>query len=223
MQPKQRAALHAIQFVQHGQLVGLGTGSTAYFAIQGLGEKVREGLQITAVGSSAETERLAREAGIPLVGFEDIEQLDMYIDGADEVDDDLCLIKGGGGALLREKLLAHSSRRFIVIVDESKMVGTLGRFPLPVEIVPFAWPLTRRHIEKLGCTAQLRQKDNSTYITDNGNFILDCAFEKIKEPAALEQSLHRLPGVVECGLFVGMAERVVIAGTDGSIRERQMK
>lgn len=214
---KQLAAEKAVEYVQDGMKVGLGTGSTAYWAIRKLGERVSEGLQITAVATSQASEDQARELGIPLVAFSDVDSLDLTIDGADELDGALQLIKGGGGALLREKIVAMGSARMIVVADESKAVTTLGKFPLPVEIVPFAWEWTVAALAKLGCTTELRRSGEDLYKTDNGNYIADCRFEAIESAAELALALQRIPGVVEHGLFIGIADLAIIGKSDGTI------
>ncbi|WP_397386789.1 ribose-5-phosphate isomerase RpiA [Paenibacillus sp. MMS20-IR301] len=217
MNVKQLAAEKAVEYVQDGMKVGLGTGSTAYWAIRKLGERVSEGLKITAVATSQASEDQARELGIPLVNFSEVDSLDLTIDGADELDGSLQLIKGGGGALLREKIVAMGSTRMIVVADESKAVKTLGQFPLPVEIVPFAWEWTVADLIKLGCEAELRRSGDELYKTDNGNYIADCRFGAIDSAAELALSLQRIPGVVEHGLFIGIADMAVIGKTDGTI------
>lgn len=214
---KQLAAEKAVEYVQDGMKVGLGTGSTAYWAIRKLGERVREGLKITAVATSQASEDQARELGIPLVAFGEVDSLDLTIDGADELDGALQLIKGGGGALLREKIVAMGSTRMIVVADESKAVTTLGKFPLPVEIVPFAWEWTVADLAKLGCKPELRRSGGALYKTDNGNYIADCRFEAIDSAADLALALQRIPGVVEHGLFIGIADMAVIGKNDGTI------
>lgn len=214
---KQLAAEKAVEYVQDGMKVGLGTGSTAYWAIRKLGERVSEGLKITAVATSQASEDQARELGIPLAGFGDISGLDLTIDGADELDGSLQLIKGGGGALLREKIVAMGSARMIVVADESKSVATLGKFPLPVEIVPFAWEWTVADLAKLGCRPELRKSGDALYKTDNGNYIADCYFEAIASASGLALSLQRIPGVVEHGLFIGIADMAIISKKDGTI------
>ncbi|OXM82723.1 ribose-5-phosphate isomerase RpiA [Paenibacillus rigui] len=218
MHAKKIAAEKAVEWIQDGMTVGLGTGSTAYWAIQSIAARVKDGLSIRAVASSTSSEDLARELGIPLVPFADVETIDMTIDGADEVDDQLSLIKGGGGALLREKILAASSRRLIIIVDASKRVKQLGRFPLPVEIVPFAANLTLAQIKALGCLPELRLKDGQPFVTDNGNWIADCRFRTIEEPGSLETQLNLIPGVVENGLFVHRASSVIVGYEDGTVQ-----
>ncbi|WP_155991641.1 ribose-5-phosphate isomerase RpiA [Paenibacillus sp. FSL R7-277] len=217
MNVKQLAAEKAVEYVKDGMRVGLGTGSTAYWAIRKLGERVSEGLQITAVATSQASEDQARELGIPLVAFSDVDSLDLTIDGADELDGALQLIKGGGGALLREKIVAMGSARMIVVADESKAVTTLGKFPLPVEIVPFAWEWTVAALAKLGCKTELRRSGEDLYKTDNGNYIADCRFEAIESAAELALALQRIPGVVEHGLFIGIADLAIIGKKDGTI------
>ncbi|OMG02562.1 ribose 5-phosphate isomerase A [Paenibacillus sp. FSL R7-0333] len=214
---KQLAAEKAVEYVKDGMRVGLGTGSTAYWAIRKLGERVSGGLQITAVATSQASEDQARELGIPLVAFSDVDSLDLTIDGADELDGALQLIKGGGGALLREKIVAMGSARMIVVADESKAVTTLGKFPLPVEIVPFAWEWTVAALAKLGCKTELRRSGEDLYKTDNGNYIADCRFEAIESAAELALALQRIPGVVEHGLFIGIADLAIIGKKDGTI------
>jgi ribose 5-phosphate isomerase A len=219
MNAKQAAAHKAVQYIKDGMIVGLGTGSTAYWAIQYLGEKVKQGMRITAIATSDETERLALECGIKVSEMDAVDHIDIDIDGADEIDRRLNLIKGGGGALLREKIVAAGSKTFIVIADGSKMVEMLGQFPLPVEIIPFGWQHTARHLALLGCQTTLRQKEAKPFITDNGNYILDCQFGPIPDPAVLQQQINNTPGVVENGLFVKMATRIVIGYDDGTAGE----
>ncbi|WP_379133598.1 ribose-5-phosphate isomerase RpiA [Paenibacillus sp. sgz500958] len=214
---KQLAAEKAVEYVTDGMKVGLGTGSTAYWAIRKLGERVAEGLKITAVATSQASEDQARELGIPLVSFADIDSLDLTIDGADELDASLQLIKGGGGALLREKIVARNSTRMIVVADESKAVGTLGKFPLPVEIIPFAREWTVAELKKLGGNPELRRSGDELYKTDNGNYIADCHFEVIKSARELALELQEIPGVVEHGLFIGIADLAIIGKSDGTI------
>ncbi|MDR6552552.1 ribose-5-phosphate isomerase RpiA [Paenibacillus qinlingensis] len=218
MEAKKAAAELAIMDVHDGMIVGLGTGSTAYWAIQGLGLRVQNGLNIQAVATSVASENLAKELGIPLIPFADITEIDITIDGADEVDADWHLTKGGGGALLREKIVAFSSKKLIVVVDESKVVERLGTFPLPVEIVQFGYELTIRNLQALGCEPQVRMADNQPYVTDNGNYIIDCYFGSIPNPAELHQAMNSIPGVVENGLFVGMASQVIVGYRDGSVK-----
>ncbi|OMD93138.1 ribose 5-phosphate isomerase A [Paenibacillus odorifer] len=220
---KQLAAEKAVEFVKDGMKIGLGTGSTAYWAINKLGERVSEGLKITAVATSRASEEQARELGIPIVAFGDIDSLDLTIDGADELDSSLQLIKGGGGALLREKIVASNSTCMIVIADESKVVNTLGKFPLPVEIVPFAWEWTVAELAKLGCNPELRRSGEELYKTDNGNYIADCRFEVIESAPKLALTIQSIPGVVEHGLFVGIAAMAIVGKKDGSIEIIEVK
>lgn len=220
MNLKKIAAERAAEYIQDGMKVGLGTGSTAYFAICRLGERVREGLQIQAVATSEASDKLAREWGIPIIPFDQIGRLDITIDGADEVDPDFNLIKGGGGALLREKIVAANSDKLIIVADGSKVVQQLGQFPLPVEVVPFASEWTFQALEKLGCRPEWRMNEGERYLTDNGNLIADCRMESIVNAAELNVQLNMLPGVVDNGLFVDMADTVILAKDDGSIDER---
>jgi ribose 5-phosphate isomerase A len=215
MNPKKLAAERAVEFVEDGMIVGLGTGSTTFWAIQKIAQRINEGLRIQAVASSRNSEDLANKLGIPLVPFSDIDIIDITIDGADEVDNNLNLIKGGGGALLREKILAMNSKKFIVIIDESKRVENLGNFPLPVEIVQFASNFTINKLRELKCDLKVRMINDKEYITDNGNLIVDCNFEKILEPAELNKQINLIPGVVDNGLFTQMAISVVVGYNNG--------
>ncbi|MDF2487057.1 MAG: rpiA, partial [Herbinix sp.] len=180
--------------------------------------RISEGLHIKADASSKSTEELARQLGIPLVPLSGIDHIDITIDGADEVDDQLNLIKGGGGALLREKILAIHSKKLYIVVDESKLVHRLGQFPLPVETVPFAANLTIQKLKQLHCESVVRMVNGDEFITDNGNLIIDCSFKEISDPADLHKLLNLIPGVVDNGLFIGMATAVVVGCEDGSIR-----
>ncbi|MBS1601678.1 MAG: ribose-5-phosphate isomerase RpiA [Bacteroidetes bacterium] len=211
---KKIAAGKAIEYIKDGMTVGLGTGSTAYWAIQGIGEMVKKGLSIRAIATSVQSEDLARELNIPLVPFAEIDHLDVTIDGADEVDQELNLIKGGGGALLREKIVAQATRFYVIIVDESKLVRQLGAYPLPVEVTPFGWELTERRLRALGCTPRMRMKDGAPFITDNQQYIFDCSFGVIEDPARLHRQVSEITGVMEDGFFIGMAS-VVISGAPG--------
>ncbi len=216
---KQLAGEYAANLVKDGMKVGLGTGSTVYWTIQKLGERVKEGLSFQAVPTSKETEVLAKQLNISLISLNDIQSLDLTIDGADEIDANLQLIKGGGGALLREKIVANSSKELIIIADESKLVTHLGTFPLPVEIIPFSWKQTERKIQSLGCQTTLRLKNNETFITDNNNMIIDCIFpHNITNPTNLHTQLKMITGVVETGLFVNMTSKAII-GTKNGIKE----
>ncbi len=212
VQAKQSAGAQAADLVQDGMVIGLGTGSTALWTIRRLGERVRrEGLRVTAVPTSENTRTLAAGEGIALTTLEDTQELDLAIDGADEIDPAGHLIKGGGGALLREKLVAGAAREFVVVADSSKQVAVLGRFPLPVEVAPFAWALTARRVASTGCAWRLRKQGDQPFVTDNGNYILDCEYGSIASPADLHTRLKLLPGVVETGLFIGMAAAAVVS------------
>ncbi|MBJ8108217.1 ribose-5-phosphate isomerase RpiA [Bacillus cereus group sp. N6] len=216
---KQLVGEYAAIFVKDGMKVGLGTGSTVYWTIQKLDERVKEGLSFQAVPTSKETEVLAKQLNISLISLNDVQSLDLTIDGADEIDANLQLIKGGGGALLREKIVATSSKELIIIADESKLVTHLGTFPVPVEIIPFSWKQTERKIQSLGCQTTLRLKNNETFITDNKNMIIDCIFpHNISNPANLHTQLKMITGVVETGLFVNMTSKAII-GTENGIEE----
>lgn len=218
MDAKKIAAERAVEEIRDGMTVGLGTGSTAYWAIEKIGEKVRRGLQIQAVATSAKSEGQARKLHIPIVPFSDINYIDITIDGADEVDENKNLIKGGGGALLREKIIASNSKQLYIVVDESKLVQHLGRFRLPVEIVPFAHELTLKKIQALGEQPIIRNISGKDFITDNGNLIADCNFYPIYDPSALNLQLHLIPGVVETGLFLHtMVHSVIIGYKDGQV------
>ena len=216
-QEKQAAAKAAVELIQSGQIVGLGSGSTATYFVRMLADRVRQGLKILGIPTSHATRELAEQLGIPLTTFEAHREIDIDIDGADEIDPRLNLIKGGGGAFLREKIIASVSKRFVVIADSAKQVQTLGKFPLPVEVVSFAQSLIAPRIEKLGANVALRLRAGGTpYITDEGHHILDCTFGTISDPPALAAKLREIPGVVEHGLFIGMAEMALI-GRDGNV------
>jgi ribose 5-phosphate isomerase A len=218
---KRQAAERAIALVRPGMRLGLGTGSTARPFVDLVGAEVRKGLKIVCVPTSEGTARQARELGIPLTTLDETPELDLIVDGADELDDALRLIKGGGGALLREKIVAASSRRMVVIADASKRVAQLGRFPLPIEIIPFGAASTIRRIERaaaaigLAGPLVLRSQAGALFVTDGGHYILDCAFGAIADAQALAQTLAFIPGVVECGLFIGLANAAIVAGPAG--------
>ena len=216
---KELAGRAAAKLVNDGDIVGLGTGSTAYFAILALGERVRAGLKIVGVPTSNASAELARSLGIPLSTLDQHPDLDIDIDGADEIDPQLNLIKGGGGALLREKVIAAASKKFVVVADSAKVVKHLGKFPLPVEVISFGRAVVEKKIAGLGASVKWRTRaDGSAYITDNGNPILDCRFGKIEDPAALARTLSGIPGVVEHGLFIGLASSALI-GKENSVEE----
>ena len=215
------AAKRAMELVQPGMTLGLGSGSTATLWIRLLGEQVRDhGLKIRAIASSQDSEALGRSFGIPFVTFDECQRLDLTVDGADEVAPGLALIKGGGGKLLREKIVASASDKFVVVADESKIVEKLGKFPLPVEVIPMAVPLVHSELERLGFKAKIRlHADGSQYITDEGNLLLDCSGQLIEDPIELAAKLDRIVGVVEHGLFLHMASMALIA-TDSGVVER---
>ena len=216
-QEKQAAARAAVELVEDGQIVGLGSGSTAALAVRFLAERVRAGLKIAGIPTSERTAQLARQLQIPLTTLEEHSRIDIDLDGADEINPQLNLIKGGGGALLREKIIASISRRFIVIADSAKQVEHLGKFPLPIEVIPFAQSLIKGKVEALGAEVKLRQLANGNpYVTDEGHHLLDCTFGEITDPSALAGKLQSIPGVVEHGLFIDMAEMAII-GKDGTI------
>jgi len=219
---KQAAALRALDLIFDGMWLGLGTGSTAERFVDALAEKVAAGLQILCVPTSEATRERAETLGIPLTTLDETPHLHLTIDGADEIDDQLRLIKGGGGALLREKIVATASDQMVVIADDSKLVPMLGKFPLPVEVVQFGLAATRRLVEAMadqaGCDGEIRLRRTATgepFVTDQGNHILDCHFGRIPEPEVLSFALKRVPGVVEHGLFLGVADLAIVAGEDG--------
>jgi ribose 5-phosphate isomerase A len=220
---KKLAAERAIEFIKDGQVVGLGTGSTAKFAIEGIAAKAREGFKVTGIATSMATQRMAQELGIPLTSLNDVPAIDITIDGADEVDGSLNMIKGGGGALTREKLVALASLMRVIIVDDRKLVSTLGEsWPVPVEVLPFAWTRSALMLNELGCTAQLRGGADEPFETDNGNYILDCRFGLIMNPSEMEKRINLIPGVIECGLFIGITDLLVI-GFDDRVEVRERK
>jgi ribose 5-phosphate isomerase A len=211
---KRAAAERALELVRPGTMLGLGSGSTAHYFIEGLARQVRSGLQVKAVATSLESRQQAEAGGIPIT--EEVDGwLDLAVDGADEIDPAVNCVKGRGGALLREKVVAHASRRFILIADESKLVGRLGRGAVPVEVLPFLWHATSRSIESLGGRPQLRMAAGRPFESDNGNLILDTVFGAVD--ASLSTALHSIPGVMEHGLFFGMA-RAAIIGTAAGVR-----
>lgn len=218
-QLKQQAAYRAVEFIQSGMTLGLGTGSTVKFALERIAELLKSGQlkNILGIPSSIHTEQLAVSLSIPLTTFEERRVIDITIDGADEVDPNLELIKGGGGALLREKILAQASRRNIIIVDEGKLSRQLGaNCALPLEVIPFARPLVTEYVQALGAQATLRKKENSEiYLTDQNNWIVDAYFDPIEDPARLGSLLNQRAGIVEHGLFLGLATDVIVAGKDG--------
>ncbi len=219
--PKKIAGERAAEYAANDMIVGLGTGSTACFAIVRLAERIREeGLRIRCIATSERSATLARQLDVPLTGFDEVLHVDLTIDGADEVDPAFNLIKGGGGALLREKFVASATDIELIIVDEGKLKRRLGAFPVPVEVVPFGWRLTRQRLQGLGCEARLRASDGHPFVTDNGNYIVDCSFGAIEDPPGLERRMVETCGVVECGIFAGLATRIVVGKSDGSLEER---
>lgn len=214
---KQRAAEAATEYIEDGMVVGLGTGSTAEFAVKKLGQMVRDGLSIRGIPTSDSTRDLAEAEGIPLIDFTETTVIDLTIDGADEIDDDLNMIKGGGAALLREKIVASASKQEIIIVSSPKLVQKLGAFPLPVEVIPFGWQVVFSQLKDMGGNPELRQANGESVKTDQGNLILDCRFKEIEDAALLEQQLNLIPGVVENGLFVGLCTRMILAEEENII------
>jgi ribose 5-phosphate isomerase A len=212
------AAEKSIERIENDMIIGLGTGSTVEYAIKKLGERINTGLKIEGVPTSVKTKKLALQYNIPLVDLNDYPKIDLTIDGADEVDSNLNLIKGGGGALLREKIVAHHSKKVIIIIDETKVVKKLGNdFPVPVEVTKFAWNATKRSLESLGCTTELRTIMDEKYITDNSNYIIDCDFGRINEPEILERDINSFPGVIENGLFINLVDEVIVGSKRGII------
>jgi ribose 5-phosphate isomerase A len=209
---KKAAAERALELIRPNTIIGLGTGSTARHFVDGLISRVQAGLTVRAVVTSRETRRQAEAGGIPIVEQID-DSLDLAVDGADEIDPAVNCIKGRGGALLREKIVAHASRRFVLIADESKLVGRLGRRPVPVEVLPFLWEATSRSIESLGGQPELRMAGGRPYTTDNDNLILDTTFGAVD--AGLAAALHAIPGVIEHGLFFGMARAAIVGSASG--------
>lgn len=205
----------AATMVKDGMKVGLGSGSTVYWMIRSLGERIQQdGLKIEGIPSSNQTATWAEEAGIPLTDFSNVKELDITIDGADEVDVNNHLIKGGGAALFREKIIAQAAKEFVIIVDQSKVVETLGEFSLPVEVLPFSWQRTANEISKLGCVPTVRVHEEEPLVTDNGNYILDCPFKVIPHPDKLNKEIKSIVGVIETGLFIDMATTVIVGEKD---------
>jgi ribose 5-phosphate isomerase A len=219
-QRKLQAAERALALVTPGMKLGLGSGSTAHHFVDLVGERVKAGLGVHCVATSEATAAQAKALGIPIATLEELPELDLTVDGADEIDPKLRLIKGGGGALLREKIVAAASKRMVVIADSTKLVARLGAFPLPIEVVPFGLAATRRHIERafgeLALTGPIQLRGGSSpFVTDGGHYILDCSLGAIAEPEQLSEILSPIPGVVEHGLFIGFARAAIIAGADG--------
>ena len=217
MNEKKLAAEYSVNYIEDGMIVGLGTGSTVEYMIPKLSERVKAGLNITAISTSAATTKLASSMGIKISMLSDVEEIDVTIDGADEVDENLNGIKGGGGALLYEKIIASNSKKNIWIVDSSKIVKTLGKFPLPVEIIQFGSTHLCIKLENKGFKPTIRMKGNSRFITDNNNYIIDLRIEEISDPVGLDTKLKSFPGVIETGLFYGIAD-TVIAGIGNKVK-----
>jgi len=221
---KRNVGVYAADLVKKGMKIGLGSGSTVYWLIEELGRRVEQGLEITAVPTSLQTKQLGEKAGIPISDLNDID-LELTIDGADEIDPQGQLIKGGGGALLQEKIVAASSVELIIIADSSKLVRQLGKFPLPVEVIPFGYKQVEQKLITAGfCTKiSLRKKNNEIFVTDHGHYILDCYFDEIPDASALNTALHLIPGVVETGLFIKMANEAIIGYENGEIKVIKFK
>lgn len=217
MNPKQLVGEAAAAYVKDGMIVGLGTGSTAYFAILKIGEMVKNGLKIKGVPTSKQTEELATTLGISLLAINEVKKIDLTIDGADEFDAHKNLIKGGGAALLREKIIASVTDFYIIITDASKQSEVLGSFALPVEVTPFAKEITLMQLKALGCEAKFREKDGDLLVTDNQNYIADCKFESIPNPKELNLKINQIPGVVENGLFTEMADLIISEDGKGNL------
>jgi ribose 5-phosphate isomerase A len=214
---KLAVARRAVEFVEDGMRVGLGTGTTSTMFIRELAKRVQDGLKIRCVASSDASHDLALELGMQVTGLDELPELDVYIDGADEVGPGLALIKGGGGALLREKIVASAAKRFVVVVDSSKIVERLGRFPLPIEVVKMALPIVQPKLEKLGLQPKQRPAKHGAgpYLTDEHNYILDCGCGEIADPEKTAAEIRRIVGVVEHGLFLHMASLALVAGEEG--------
>lgn len=208
------AAKEAVKFIEPNQIIGLGTGSSANFAIKEIGVMVAEGLTVKGVPSSNKTEELAKSLGIPLVDIDEVDAIDLTIDGTDEFDADLNLIKGGGGALFREKMVARLSKKEIIICDSTKKVDVLGAFKVPVEVVPMALHFAQKQIKKIGGIGQIREKDGKKFVTDAGNYIIDADFGAIADANSLSDNLNNIEGVVCHGLFIGLATMVIMANGD---------
>ena len=214
---KKLAGEKAVDHIEDGMIIGLGTGSTVEYTLRKLGELVKKGLKIKGIPTSVHTQRIAEKEKIPLTTLEENPVIDVTIDGADEVDSDLNLIKGGGGALVREKIIAFNSKKVIIVIDDSKVVKALGiDFPLPVEVTKFGWTSIKKTLEEFDCNVELREiMENEPFITDNGNYILDCEFDRITDPEQLEIDINNIPGVVDNGLFIGLVDEVIVGGKQG--------
>lgn len=221
---KEIAAKIAVDFIKDGMIVGLGTGTTASFAVKEIAERIKKGLRIKAVSTSQATTILAKKLGIPLISLNEVDNIDITIDGADEVDENFNGIKGGGGALLVEKIVASISKENIWVLSSNKIVKKLGKFPLPVEVVPFALPVVLKKLEKKGYKPELRKINELNFITDNNNYIIDLHLEVIKDPKCLEIELNMIPGIIENGLFLNIVDNLIIGkGNDYQILENRFK
>ncbi|GAB3063721.1 ribose 5-phosphate isomerase A [Virgibacillus ainsalahensis] len=213
---KKNAGEKAVEYIEDGMTLGLGSGSTIYWMMKRLSVQIQNGLSVKGIPTSKRTEGWAREFGIPLTEFAEIEKIDLAIDGANEIDPNLNLIKGGGGSLVREKIVNEFAERLLIIADDGKFYNQLGKHLLPVEVIPFGWEVTARNLEKLGCTTNLRMQDNNVFISDNENYIVDCQFDSIQDPVRLHEELKLLVGVIETGLFCNMVDQVII-GKDSKV------
>lgn len=218
-QIKEKIGIYAADYVKSGMKVGLGTGSTVFYLLKELGRRKAQGLHFTAVCTSVQTQRVLSEEGIEFITLDEVDRLQIAIDGADEIDPSGNMIKGGGGALLREKIVEYNADELIIIVDEKKLVDNLGAFPLPVEVVTFGWKqVSQKLVDTYGIDVSRREKGGNPFITDQGNYIFDCHFGLITDPAQLNTDIHLIPGVVETGLFVGMADKAITGYADGTIK-----
>ena len=219
---KKAAALYAANLIQDDMIIGIGTGSTAGYFIQFLGQRCQEGLKVRAVATSEKSKMMAEKSGIAIIDANEVDYVDFDIDGADEINSQKQMIKGGGGALLREKIVAYMSKEMIVVIDESKRVEKLGKFPLPVEIVPFAYLTTVKHLNSHGFLGKMRiNEKNELFLTDNGNYIYDIYFKNvIDQPLEVERKIKKIPGVIETGFFLEIAGRVIVGFNDGLVEVR---
>ena len=221
---KQLSAEAACNYVKDGMIVGLGTGTTAEFAVRKIGKLVRNGLSIRGIPTSNRTKELAEAEGIPLIDFSESMFIDLTIDGADEIDGNLNMIKGGGAALLQEKIVASVSKAEIIVVNRTKLVDQLGAFPLPVEVIPFGWQVVFNQLESLHGNPDLRLNKGQPQVTDQGNYIIDCHFRKIENPKLLEHHLNMIPGVVENGLFINLCTKMILAdGEQLIVKDRKSR
>ena len=221
---KQLSAEAACNYVKDGMIVGLGTGTTAEFAVRKIGKLVRNGLSIRGIPTSNRTKELAEAEGIPLIDFSESMFIDLTIDGADEIDGNLNMIKGGGAALLQEKIVASVSMTEIIVVNRTKLVDQLGAFPLPVEVIPFGWQVVFNQLESLHGNPDLRLNKGQPQVTDQGNYIIDCHFRKIENPKLLEHQLNMIPGVVENGLFINLCTKMILAdGEQLIVKDRKLR